>query len=165
MLPQKTVAGPVNDQSSVWKNDIGSTSGRRFDSGRVHQFCLERGIRDMKIKGVYKDKKRYGDPIEFTPEEKFPIAVGMALSKSAGENKVRWPETIEMKDKTWQKRDATGKFASNVYNGSGTVTFREHDNVKDKLYAVKKAQFKIEFQDSSDELGLPDIKINSFELK
>lgn len=118
----------------------------------------------MKIKGVHKDKKQYGEVIEFTPEEKFPLAIGMALSASAAKNKVRWVESIEVKEKTWQKLDATGKYASNSYLASGTLSFREHDSVKDKLYATKKGKFKIEFQDGKDCLGLPDLDIKKFDL-
>ena len=57
------------------------------------------------------------------------------------------------------------QYANNTYLANGTVRYKRCDNVKDKLYPAKQSKFKIQFKDAVDSIGIPTLKVESFELK
>ncbi len=123
----------------------------------------------MKIKGVYTDKKRKGDPIEFTPEEKVPLAVMDAIVQKGDDSTLYYVEgqdkgvTVEKlhhtpigePNRTWE---------SKMYSAQGRVSYRKVDPKKDKLYRPQEAKFQIKFKDCCDEMGMPDLEVESFNL-
>jgi hypothetical protein len=126
----------------------------------------------MKIKGTITKGKDRGRPIEFSPEEKFSLAVKDAVKGKAPKDEVWWAEDIEVPKKHWVAKKAPDakrslkdpNFANNGYSGSGTCFVRRHELKTDKLRPRKKVKFKLEFCDCLDDLGLPDLKIEKFKL-
>ena len=126
----------------------------------------------MKIKGVYKDKKRKGEPIEYEPAEKVPLAVMDGLIKEAPKGEVWYaeggPKAISLDETKFQftprELKSKKKFANNAYKAEGKVKLRVLDK-KDKLRPVKEKTFKIEFCDCLDSWGQPELKITKFVLQ
>lgn len=126
----------------------------------------------MKIKGVYKDKHKKGEPIEYAPAEKVPLAVIDAIATSAKEGELLYVEGmadgVKVSKTHHIKSDhpLPGKrpWANNIYTAEGEVTVRKLDTVKDKLKPVKKHNFKIKFRDTTDSYGMPDLKVEEFQL-
>jgi hypothetical protein len=126
----------------------------------------------MKIKGAFTKGKDKGRPIEYSPDEKFPLAVKEAVKLEAPEGEVWWAEDIEVDKKHWAAKAPNVKkglkdpgFANNGYSGSGRFNLRRHILSTDKLKPKEKRKFSLQFCDCKDELGMPDLKIEKFELK
>ena len=123
----------------------------------------------MKIKGVYKQQvgaKRKGDPVEYNPLEKVPLAVKSAMIDGQTKGRLNIVSKVDcVHPAVFPLATKSPKgFASNRYKASGKVTWQEHNMENDKLYPPKSGSFEIEFEDSQDSLGQPDLKINTFSL-
>jgi len=120
----------------------------------------------MKIRGSHASGKKKGTPKEYTPEEKVPLAVKEAVRAKAPEGYLWWTESIDVEKSTHQKKSAISphNFANNSYMAEGKVIVRPFRQKVDRLYPTKKGKFKIQFEDALDSIGVPDIKINKFEL-
>jgi len=120
----------------------------------------------MKIKGVSSVKGRRGQVIEFSPEEKVPLAVKESINAlSVVGKKICWAETITVDNLEYSPIGTKeSKYTTNSYKASGTVECRTQNTEKNRLYPVKQYKYKIEFVDVTDELGLPDLKIDKFEM-
>lgn len=126
----------------------------------------------MKIKGAVMKGKDRGRPIEFSPEEKFPLAVKEAVKRAAPEGEVWWAEDIEVGKKHWSAKSAQTRtslkdpgFANNTYSGGGSFSLRRQILATDKLKPKEKRKFTLQFCDCKDDLGMPDLKIEKFEIK
>ena len=118
----------------------------------------------MIIKGVTGGKER-GNPVEYSTEEKFPIAIKHFLKTQAPEGEVWIFTKVEFKDKSFVPVGANAKgWANNNYLASGKVWYKTLDVKTDRLYGEKALDFKIDFQDSTDGFGMPDLQLNKFEL-
>jgi hypothetical protein len=118
----------------------------------------------MLIKGVTGGKDK-GNPVEFAPEEKFPLAVKNFLSTKAPEGKLFIFTKVVIDKKTFTPRGQSQKgFANNSYLASGKVWYKTLDVKTDKLYPEKEYKFDIEFEDCCDNYGMPDLKLTNFEL-
>jgi len=132
----------------------------------------------IRIKGTHRSKKgipkgrRIGDPIEFTHEEKVKIAVKDALSAQAPEGEV-WFVAGDMKGVEISTMKAVPNavptkydkgYDNNTYIAKGKVAYKRQDDVKNKLYPAVTKRFNIQFKDSRDNMGIPCLKLESFEL-
>lgn len=130
----------------------------------------------MKIKGTYRAPnaklgKRYGDPIEFTPEEKVPLAVIDAMKALAPKGELRIvnspldvtldPGAFQYAPMSLEKKSG---FASNSYQAKGKVKFHRMVIEGDRLFPAQTKSFNIQFEDSLDEWGQPDLSVKSFEF-
>lgn len=126
----------------------------------------------MKVKGVYNDKARKGEPIEYTPEEKIPLAVMDAVKTHAEAGYLQYVEGgqkgVEFSDFHFVKNDLPHKnkraWANNSYSAKGKVKVRRLKIEGDKLRPVVEREFKIKFRDCCDSNGMPDLQIDSFEM-
>jgi hypothetical protein len=112
------------------------------------------------------DSKRKGRVLEFTGNEKSEKAVTKILGTAKDGvyfmvDKVVVDTTSTMPN-TVEKDDG---YQNNTYLVSGKVWYKPYDVVLDKILPSKISDFKIEYTDSRDEIGLPDIKVNTIEIK
>lgn len=126
----------------------------------------------MKVKGVYNDKTRKGDPIEYTPQEKVPLAVMDAVKDNSEKGYLQYVEGgqkgVSFSDLHFVKNDIPLQnkkaWANNAYSAEGVVKVRRLKVQGDKLLPVVERKFKIKFRDCCDSYGMPDLKIDSFEM-
>jgi len=122
----------------------------------------------MKIKGVYKDKNRAGEPMEFSAEEKVPLVLQEAVGA--------WPE-FQGKYLTYTRGPRVldlhyspkgdlfkGKWQNNIYRASGTVTLHHRNVNTNAMYPPKHMAFTIKFEDVLDENGQPDLEAKELKL-
>lgn len=119
----------------------------------------------MKIAGVHKTGKLKGEAIELTPAEKVPIAVKMAAA-SHDENFAISVSDIKLgATRHSPKGDPLKKkFQHNSYVAEGEGVFAFRRRAGDVLLEPKKKKFKIEFCDCLDNYGMPELKVDKFEL-
>lgn len=128
----------------------------------------------MKIKGIHrkpnrKTGKRAGDVIEYSPEEKIPLAVKEAVINQAPEGCQWLPcdiavdkfNFIPLKNKAIEDK----RFTSNAYSANGKVYIKTLVHKSDKLFPKKEHSFSIKFEDALDYLGQPDLEVTEFNLK
>lgn len=119
----------------------------------------------MLIKGVTGGKEK-GNPIEYSPEEKFPLAIQKFLGQQAPEGQMFMFSKVELADKSFTAQGLNDKgYANNAYLASGKVWYKVLDIAKDKLFPEKSCEFSIHFVDSTDEFGVPDIKLVDLKLQ
>ena len=122
----------------------------------------------MKIKGVSPGSKtkRRGDIIEYSPEEKIPLAVKDAVHAMAPEGEVFIVTDVKVKSHHSIPRSIPNPkgFANNSYMAEGTVSFQRHTLADSKLFPAQPMDFKIEFEDKLDDLGQPDLSVNVFNV-
>jgi len=119
----------------------------------------------MKIAGVYTDKKRRGEPIEYTPEEKVPVAVIVAAANHDPDFAISVEDVKATSFRFSQKGDLfKKKFQNNNYYAEGTAVFTKRRRVGDVLLEPREKRFTLEFCDCVSENGLPEFKINKFEI-
>jgi hypothetical protein len=117
------------------------------------------------IKGVTGGKEK-GNPIEYSPAEKFPLAVKKFLGDQAPEGKMYMFSKVEFDDTSFTARGISEKgWANNAYTAKGKVWYKVLDIEKDKLFPEKEHEFSLHFEDSADEFGLPDIKLVDLKLQ
>jgi hypothetical protein len=134
----------------------------------------------IRIKGSYRSKKgipkgsgrRVGDPIEHSHEDKVKIAVKDSLSSEAPEGEV-WFVAGDMKGVVIDKfkhmpNSVATKYGrgydNNTYTAKGSVSYKRQNDVTNKLYPAVTKKFSIQFKDSTDSMGIPCLKTESFEL-
>jgi hypothetical protein len=129
----------------------------------------------MKVKGIVRDRKRRadgkkrGDIIEVDAKEKVPLAVQEAIRDKAPEGEV-WCTcnddfvVDDVSTHTLGPRKDGKRWANNTYVAKGKVTWWKTWLGTEKKSKNKVTDFKIEFADTLDYLGQPDLKVNSFEM-
>lgn len=124
----------------------------------------------MKIKGTYKSNtsgKKYGDPIEFSPKEKIPLAVEDALKVQSPKGEMYLVERVESEGEPYVLPRGTPNeksFANNAYQAEGIVRYKRFVTETDELFPAVEKRFSITFEDSIDEWGQPDITVTNFSL-
>ena len=120
----------------------------------------------MKIKGVKGGANR-GDPLEYTAEEKVPLAVQEAAIKHADFAGHSVPTTkcqivqLEYKPRNEKLRD-NRPYQNNSYHCDGVAVFHLRSQKTGRLFEGKRLAFEIDFEDTVDDIGMPDIKITNF---
>lgn len=128
----------------------------------------------MKIKGVVRTKKNYGDIIEYSAEEKVPLALKDAVTtypdfedkhltytRSINLSTVTSSQKGELLKKMWQ---------NNIYYAKGTAvlhrrSLRQGREGSFPMLQPLSVSFEIEFEDKLDNIGQPDLKVNKLVLK
>lgn len=122
----------------------------------------------MKIKGVKGGRRQRGDVVEYTPEEKIPLAVKDAVKALNKDDMVYWADKVVVKnhqvhpkspDALKKKARGRDRFANNVYTADGEVTVRPCNHIINKLKPKQSGTFKITFEDFLDNMGMPDLKV------
>ena len=119
----------------------------------------------MLIKGVTGGKDK-GNPIEYSPEEKFPLAIEKFLNTKAPEGKLYLFQKSELADTGFSSNGpSTNNYANNTYSASGKVWYKVHELETDKLRPAIHSDFVIEFRDGTDHMGVPDIELVKLEMQ
>jgi hypothetical protein len=119
----------------------------------------------MLIKGVTGGKDK-GNPIEYSPAEKYPKAVEKFLNQHAEEGKMLLFQKAEVKEGTFTKKGlGNNGYSDNSYIAKGKVWYKVLDVASDKLYPAKQSAFEIAFEDCCDGNGMPDLKLTSLKLQ
>lgn len=119
----------------------------------------------MKIAGVHKSGKNKGDPIELTPVEKVPLAVKIGAASHDPDFAISVMDIKIGATRHYQKGDPLKKkFQHNNYVSEGEGTFAFRRKTTDTLLEPKRRKFKVEFCDCLDSYGMPDLKVEKFEL-
>lgn len=122
----------------------------------------------MKFKGVVLKKgKTRGDVIEYSPEEKIRVALGVAItSHESFEGHLVHPAKIEVKNvESSSKGDPLKKmWQNNQYEASGRIEVNRRHKEKDRVLRPLSYDFTIKVEDCLCPNGLPDLKTGSLEL-
>ena len=128
----------------------------------------------MKIKGVIRTKKNYGEVIEFSAEEKVPLALqdGLAVHKEFdGKCLVFIRDTKLTHVASSPKGDPLKKkWQNNIYHATGSsVLHRRSLKVNNQgdfpMLSPRSVLFEIEFEDCLDPIGQPELKVTKLVLK
>lgn len=126
----------------------------------------------MKIKGVAGNKHpnpklRRGDPILLSPEEKAKVIASetvIALSEE-GFRRIPIKEEVIGTVQVIRGRSGIKKPEPDQYVGTVKVIYKRLKLDGDKLFPEKAVTIKVQFKDSTDDIGMPDLKLVSHELK
>lgn len=122
----------------------------------------------MKIKGVKATDNR-GDPIEYSPEEKVPLAVHDAL----GEHEISKdfltyvnPKEVKVTNMSFNVKGEKleGMYQNNTYRAEGTAVVNRRKKKTNQVHEPKTVNFKIEFEDCLDEISMPELKVTKFSI-
>lgn len=129
----------------------------------------------MKIKGIRTSTKpgkwKKGDVIELEPSEKVELAVLDALKKKDDGGKVfclcydGFSLSPGMQVQPLGKRKDRKPWAHNSYRAKGKFKYWTTKLDSNKKSKDREASFTIEFKDSTDYLGQPDLEVTLFEMK
>lgn len=123
----------------------------------------------MKIKGIAGKNVaglKKGDPIPLSPEEKaLSIASDIIIKQSDGV----WKNIPVEKELIGNVQVIKGrKGIKNVepdqYKATVKITYKKLDLVRDKLFSGSSSTVRVLFEDASDDLGLPDLKVITQEV-
>lgn len=121
----------------------------------------------LKFKGVVTKKgPTYGDIIESSPAEKTIMALQDAVvAAEEFKDKIH----VWLRDITITKVEERllgnllgGKWAHNTYRATGTAAFHRRDLNRDVILPPIKAKYDIEFLDTLNHNGLPDLRVSKF---
>jgi len=125
----------------------------------------------MRIKGVEtgRGSNKRGTPIELSPMEKAVEAVKIALCKKGTPDNSMLVYGVDVKDvQEHVSRDISSKgqpLEALKYDATGSVQYRNYNPVGDKLRPKVSKTFKIQFKNSRDDMGLPDLEVLDFVMK
>jgi len=114
---------------------------------------------------------RTGEPVLFTPRDALPFALQKGMKLKNTLDRIYWVMidglTVDSFSSLNTPADATKKKDKGGWQASATgkVDIGYTDAKTDKFYDAKSYKFKIEYRSSKDGLGLPDIKVTSFEFQ
>lgn len=125
----------------------------------------------MKIAGVRGGKTNRGDIIQLSHEKKVEAALKDAVAQ--------WSETYKDGKYMCFLTDVTTPavtsspageplrkmWENNSYRSRGTCTIHFRDRVKNIVRPTKKASYTIVCRDCLDNLGMPDLKLDSYSFK
>lgn len=114
----------------------------------------------MRFKTVTKGKNQ-GEVVEYSAEEKVPIALQLAATESPEfEEFLVYIRDLVVKNLRYEAIGnlLSKKWQNNRYFVSGVATFHRRKIKNDQILQPRKWEFSLEFKDCLDEMGLPDIK-------
>ena len=118
----------------------------------------------MKIKGIAGKNNpglKKGDPIPLSPEEKACLVAADIIIKESDNVWKNIPVKKEILGKvqvTKGRKDIKNP-EPDQYKATVKVTYKKYDLQRERLFTGNTATIKILFEDSKDDLGLPDFKI------
>lgn len=122
----------------------------------------------MKIKSVTRGKNP-GDVIEFSAEEKVPLALQDAVVEYPDfkSKYLTYVRDVKISKLTYSpKGELFGKkWQNNTYSAEGQVTLHHRSVAKDLVLQPRRKTFKLKFEDKLDNNGLPDVKIMEIVLE
>ena len=123
----------------------------------------------MKINGVAgkgHNTLQKGDVIELTPEQKLISIAREEFIKTSPEGFKYLPisATVEGNIAVIRGREGVKNADAVQYQGITLIKYKVLNLVKNRLYPEVKAKVKVHFTDTKDELGVPDLKMLSFEV-
>jgi hypothetical protein len=121
----------------------------------------------MKIKGVTKGKNP-GEVIELSASEKAPLALqdGLASHKDLKDKYLVYPRNIEISNLNYSSKGTLlrGKWQNNIYQVEGVAVLTYRNIAKDQLLEPRKKKFVLKFEDTTDNLGQPDLRVLALDL-
>jgi len=120
----------------------------------------------MKIKAVHKRGRKRGEPVEYEPQEKIPLAVQDAVVDHF-DGRMCWVRNVVLGKftHTIKGNPLKRKWQNNVYDAEGTADFNFREIKTGHIRPKKTLKFKIKFEDCLDYIGQPDLKVLKFETK
>lgn len=123
----------------------------------------------MRFKGVVLKKgQNRGDVVEYSPEEKIRVALGIALTKHPEfEGYLVTPSKVTLNGnvQTSKKGDPLKRlWQNNHYEASGRVEVSRRDMARDRLLRPVPYDFAIKVEDCLCHNGLPDLVTTDIEL-
>jgi hypothetical protein len=117
----------------------------------------------LKIKGIAGKKHKFlkkGDAIPLSPEEKACFVASDVVVNMSTEVLKNIPISKEVvgEVKVIKGRDGIKNPEPDKYQAIVKVSYKKLDMVRDKLFGTKNLTLKVLFEDSKDDLGLPDLK-------
>lgn len=128
----------------------------------------------MKIKGVHRTKKNYGEIIEFSAEEKAPLALkdAVAVYPDFDGKHMTYVRNVNLQNVSSSQKGEPlkGMWQNNLYYANGTAILhrRSLKTQSDGTFPMLQplhVEFEIEFEDVLDNIGQPDLKVNKVLLK
>lgn len=116
----------------------------------------------MRFKGVVTKKGRNrGDVIEYQPDEKVKVAIGVAITKHEAFNEMLvFPKKTEVKNLLTSAKGGLLKkmWQNNSYEASGRIEIARRHKEKDRVLRPLTFDFTIKLEDCLCPNGLPDLK-------
>lgn len=117
----------------------------------------------MIIKGVTGGKDK-GNPIEYQPVEKFPLAAKVFLHLKAPEGQMFLFDKCVIEASNYNPMGpAEHTFQNNTYSAQGKIWYKVNELKSDKLYPTKEHSFTIQFKDKLTN-GIPDLELIEYLL-
>jgi len=120
----------------------------------------------MKFKAVSIGKNK-GDLIELSPKEKASIAVNEGVSglQNFEDHHVFVTKVVVSRlDQTTNGAPLRSRWANNLYSAEGKALYHRRHLGSDAVLEPKELGFNIQFKDTLDANGLPEIEILSYSL-
>lgn len=122
----------------------------------------------MRFKGVVTKKgPARGDIIEYSPEEKVRVALGVAITtREEFSELLVHPAKIEVKNLNFAAKGDPLKrmWQNNAYEATGRVEIGRRHKAKDRTLRPASFDFSIKVEDCLCHNGLPDIKTTELNL-
>lgn len=123
----------------------------------------------MRFKGVVTKKGPHrGDVIEYSPEEKVRVALGIGITEHEKfQDFLVYPSKIEIKN---VRADAKGdllkkQWANNSYEATGRIEVARRHKGRDRVLRPQTYDFSIKLEDKLCQNGLPDVKTSELTLE
>lgn len=122
----------------------------------------------MRFKGVVTKKgKNRGDVIEYSPEEKIRVGLGLALAQHESlQEYLVHPAKVEIKGLEVSEKGALLKklWKNNSYAAWGRVEVSRRHKAKDRILRPETFEFSVQIDDCLCHNGLPELKVVNLEL-
>ena len=123
----------------------------------------------MRFKGVVTKKgPNRGDVIEYSPEEKVRVALGIGITQHKEfEELLVYPSKIEIQNvRADTKGDLLKKmWQNNSYEATGKIEVARRHKGRDRILRPKIFSFSIKLEDKLCQNGLPDVKTSELVLE
>lgn len=122
----------------------------------------------FKFKGVIRKGKDTGEIIEYSAEEKVPLALQSAVTSYEAFKSKYLASVTDVKINSLnvvpKGEPLKKKWSHNLYTAEGTVVLLKRDVKKDMMVKPATQSFALKFEDCLSHNGLPEFNILSFRL-
>ena len=105
-----------------------------------------------------------GNAVPHTPEEALPTALEYGLKLQSGNDKVYWVLRGSLVVEGQVGHLINQLDGSYTAQAAGSAMVGYTDVVTDKFFDAKPYNFSVRYHSSKDSIGLPDIKIDEFQM-